>query len=103
DALAAAITSALRKFAPRHRTRVVESLSEAEDVAAETPPQLFIIDFDPPLPHAIEFLSRIRTAHPDARVLVIASGTSAEFASARYGPNAIQFVEKPFDLPDFGA
>ena len=103
DALAAAITSALRKFAPRHRTRVVESLSEGEDAAAEIPPQLFIIDLDPPLPHAIEFLNRIRTAYPDARVLVIASGTSAEFASARYGPNAIQFVEKPFDLPDFGA
>jgi DNA-binding response OmpR family regulator len=103
DALAAAITSALKKFAPRHRTRVVESLGEAESAAAETQPQLFIIDFDPPHPHAIEFLNRMRTAHPDARVLAIASGTSPEFASERYGPNAIQFVEKPFELADFGA
>jgi DNA-binding response OmpR family regulator len=103
DALAAAITSALKKFAPRHRTRVVESLSEAEAAAAETQPQLFVIDFDPPHPNAIEFLNRIGPAHPDARVLVIASGTSPEFASERYGPNAIQFVEKPFELADFGA
>ena len=103
DALAAAITSALKKFAPQHRTRVVESLSEAESAAAETQPQLFVIDFDPPHPNAIEFLNRIGPAHPDARVLVIASGTSPEFASERYGPNAIQFVEKPFELADFGA
>jgi DNA-binding response OmpR family regulator len=103
DALAAAITSALKKFAPRHRTRVVESLSEAEAAAAETQPQLFLIDFDPPHPNAIEFLNRIGPAHPDARVLVIASGTSPEFASERYGSNAIQFVEKPFELADFGA
>jgi two-component system, OmpR family, alkaline phosphatase synthesis response regulator PhoP len=103
DALAAAITSALKKFAPQHRTRVVESLSEAEAAATETQPQLFVIDFDPPHPNAIEFLNRIGPAHPDARVLVIASGTSPEFASERYGPNAIQFVEKPFELVDFGA
>ena len=50
DALAAAITSALKKFAPKHRTRVVESLGEAEAAAAEIRPQLFIIDFDPPHP-----------------------------------------------------
>jgi DNA-binding response OmpR family regulator len=103
DALAAAITSALKKFAPRHRTRVVESLSEAEAAAAETQPQLIIIDFDPPHPNTVDFLNRLGPAHPDARVLVIASGTSQEFASQRYGPNAIQFVEKPFELADFGA
>jgi DNA-binding response OmpR family regulator len=103
DALAAAITSALKKFAPRHQTRVVESLSEAEAAAAETQPQLIIIDFDPPHPNTVDFLNRISPAHPDARVLVIASGTSPEFASQRYGPNAVQFVEKPFELADFGA
>jgi len=103
DALAAALTAALKKFAPRHRTRVVESLGEAESAAEELEPQLFVIDFDPPHPNAIEFLNRMCTAHPDARVLAIASGTSPEFASERYGPNAIQFVEKPFELADFGA
>jgi DNA-binding response OmpR family regulator len=103
DALAAAITSALKKFAPQHRTLVVESLRDAETAAAEAMPQLFVIDFDPPHPNAIEFLNRIGPAHPDARVLVVASGTSPQFASERYGPNAIQFVEKPFELADFGA
>jgi DNA-binding response OmpR family regulator len=103
DALAAAITSALKKFAPQHRTRVVESLGDAETAAAETQPQLVIIDFDPPHPHMVAFLNRIEPAHPDARVLVIASGISPEFTSERQGPNALQFVEKPFELADFGA
>ena len=103
DALAAAITSALKKFAPRHRTRAVESLAEAEKVAAEITPQLFIVDFDPPRPDAIEFLERISLTNPDARFLAIASGVPAQFSADRFGPNAIQFVEKPFELAEFGA
>lgn len=103
EALAMALTSALKKFAPQHRTRVVQSLSDAESAAVEIGPQLFILDFDPPHSNTIDFLNRMRAAHPDARVLVVASGTSAEFAAERYGPNAVQFVEKPFELADFGA
>ena len=103
DALAAAITSALKKFAPRHRTRMVASLAEAYAAAAETQPLLFIVDLDPPQPGAIEFLNRMSAAHPDARLLAIASGVPKEFASERYGPNAIQFIEKPFELAEFGA
>jgi DNA-binding response OmpR family regulator len=102
DALAAAITSALKKFAPRHRTRAVESLAEAEALA-EIKPQLFIVDFDPPRSDAIGFLQRISRTNPDARFLAIASGVPREFPSERFGPNAIQFVEKPFELAEFGA
>lgn len=103
DALTAAITSALKKFAPRHRVRAVESLAEAEASIVETKPQLLIIDFDPPRPDAIEFLDRIGQANPDTRFLAIASGVPRELNSDRYGPNAIQFIEKPFELLEFGA
>ena len=103
DALAAAITSALKKFAPRHRIRAVESLAEAEASMAETSPQLLIVDFDPPRSDAIEFLSRISTANPNARFLAIGSGVPLELNSERYGTNAIQFIEKPFELAEFGA
>jgi len=103
DALAAAITSALKKFAPRHRVRAVESLAEAEASIAEISPQLLIVDFDPPRPNAIEFLERIAVANPNARFLAIASGVPSELHSERYGPNAIQFIEKPFELAEFGA
>ena len=103
DALAAAITSALKKFAPRHRTRAVESLGQAEALATEMQPQLFIVDFDPPRSDAIEFLQRISLTNPEARFLAIASGVPAQFSVERFGPNAIQFVEKPFELAEFGA
>ena len=103
DALAAAITSALKKFAPRHRTHTVESLAEAQASAVETKPQLVIVDFDPPRSDSIEFLERVSRSNPDVRFLAIASGVPPELASERYGPNAIQFVEKPFELADFGA
>ena len=103
DALAAAITSALKKFAPRHRVRAVESLAEAEASAAETTPQLLIVDFDPPRADAIDFLERISVACPNARFLAIAAGVPPDLHSERYGPNAIQFVEKPFELAEFGA
>jgi DNA-binding response OmpR family regulator len=103
DALAAAISSALKKFAPRHRVRAVESLAEAEASVAETSPQLLIVDFDPPRSDVIEFLERISAANPNARFLAIASGVPVELSSERYGPNAIQFVEKPFELAEFGA
>jgi DNA-binding response OmpR family regulator len=103
DALAAAITSALKKFAPRHNVRAVESLAEAEASVAESTPQLLIVDFDPPRPDAIEFLEKISAAHPNARFLAIASGVPPALNGDRYGPNAIQFIDKPFELADFGA
>jgi DNA-binding response OmpR family regulator len=103
DALAAAITSALKKFAPSHRVRAVESLAEAEASAAETSPQLLIVDFDPPRADVIDFLERIAVACPNARFPAIACGVPPDLHSERYGPNAIQFVEKPFELAEFGA
>jgi DNA-binding response OmpR family regulator len=103
DALAAAITSALKKFAPEHRVRAVDSLAEAEARVIEISPALLIVDFDPPRSDAIEFLDRIAAANPDARFLAIASGVPRDLNSERHGPTAIQFVEKPFELSEFGA
>src|SRR4051812_38147988 len=103
DALAAAITSALKKFAPEHHVRAVDSLAEAEARVIETSPALLIVDFDPPRSDTIEFLDRIAAANPEARFLAIASGVPRELNSERHGPTAIQFVEKPFELSEFGA
>jgi DNA-binding response OmpR family regulator len=103
DALAAAITSALKKFAPHHRVRAVESLNDAQASLAETSPLLVIVDVDPPRSDVIEFLDRIAAAHPEVRFLAIGSGVPKELNSARPGPTAIQFIDKPFELSDFGA
>ena len=103
DALAAAISSALKKFAPGHRVCAVDSFAEAEARLIDTRPALLIVDFDPPRADAIEFIDCIAAANPDARFLAVASGVPAELNSQRPGPNAIRFIEKPFELSEFGA
>ena len=102
-ALAIAIKSALRKFAPFHSVKVASDFDVAAKLAEELGPELFVIDLDPPPPGAIAFLLKLQTAYPNARVLVIAAGTSGDLGAARGQGAAIQFVEKPFDLPAFGA
>jgi DNA-binding response OmpR family regulator len=103
DALAAAIASALKKFAPAYRVRVVGSLAEAEATLVESSPRLLIVDFDPPRTDTVDFLERVSMAHSDARMLAIASGVPSALNAQRLGPSAIQFIDKPFDLAEFGA
>jgi DNA-binding response OmpR family regulator len=103
DALAAAISSALKKFAPQHFGAVARSLSEAEKLASNLEPELFIVDVDPPWAGLTNFLEKMRAAHPNARALVIGSAIPAEIAAERGASGALQFIEKPFELAAFGA
>lgn len=103
NALRVAISSALRKFAPLHEVQVTESFAEAETAAATMRPELFVLDLDPPPSGEIEFFHDLRARYPEARVLVIATGTSRELRAERGTAGAIQFIEKPFDLAEFGA
>jgi len=103
DALAAAISSALRKFAPQHFGAVARSIAEAEKLASELDPELFVVDVDPPWTGLTNFLEKMRTAHPNSRALVIGSAIPGQIAAERGASGALQFVEKPFDLAAFGA
>jgi DNA-binding response OmpR family regulator len=103
DALAAAIGSALKKFAPQHEISVARSLDQAKKLASEIVPELFVIDVDPPWPGLTDFLEKIRSAHADARALVIGAAIPAEIAAERRSFGALQFIEKPFELAAFGA
>lgn len=103
DALAAAIGSALRKFAPEHATSVARSLREGETLAAKLDPELFVMDVDPPWIGMAEFLEKMRTAHPEARVLVIGTAIPLEISAERRSFGALQFISKPFELAAFGA
>lgn len=103
DALAAAIGSALKKFAPDRSLNVASSLVEAEAFARNANPALLIIDFDPAFFGVIEFLYRLRGVCPDLRVLIMGAGITNEVASEFRSLGALQFIKKPFELPDFGA
>ncbi|HEY6071130.1 MAG TPA: response regulator, partial [Chthoniobacterales bacterium] len=103
DALAAAITSALRKFAPKHKAAVARSLTGAEKLATEFKPALFVLDVDPPWRGLTNFLEKISESHPNVGALVIGGAIPAGIANARGQAGALQFIEKPFELAAFGA
>ncbi len=98
-----AITAALKKFAPFHGVRVVPTLAEAEELLGTLPPELLVIDLDPPPLGDMAFFNRLRMTCPEARALVIATGISRKLQAARGTAGAIRFMEKPFELPEFGA
>ncbi len=101
-ALQVAITSALQKFAPSREVRIARRFAEAEAAAEQMRPDLFLVDIDPPPSGEITIFQRLRKQHPDARMLVLAPGTSRELQTLRSTAGAIQFIEKPFDLAEFG-
>ena len=103
DALAVAIGSALKKFAPEHVAQIARSLVEAEGLAAETEPSLFVLDFDPPHVGDIAFFSKMKGLYPDARVLVLVAANMREIGSEIGSTGALHFIEKPFELAGFGA
>ena len=103
DALSVAIQSALSKFAPHHRFHAVRSLAQARQAALEKKPELIILDFDPPHPGAIAFFGEMRRVLPETRVLLIAAGVTPELTAERGVNGALQFLEKPFELVEFGA
>ncbi len=102
-ALAAAISSALRKFAPRHVGAIARSVKELEKLSGGSSPELFILDVDPPWAGITTCLEQLRVSHPDARVLVIGTAIPPEIATERGSYGGLQFVEKPFELAAFGA
>jgi DNA-binding response OmpR family regulator len=102
-ALAVAISSAMRKFASLHRVEVTHDFAGAKAAAARMQPELFVLDLDPPPSGEIEFLQYLQEHYPDARALVLTAGTSPALRQARGTAGAIQFIEKPFDLAEFGA
>jgi DNA-binding response OmpR family regulator len=103
EALAAAISSALKKFAPTHATHVARSLKEAESLAAAVRPELLIIDVDPRWPKLTQLLGKMRDEYPEARVLVIGGTIPPELIEHGGSRRALQFLEKPFDVPELGA
>jgi two-component system, OmpR family, alkaline phosphatase synthesis response regulator PhoP len=103
DALAAAISSALKKFASQHIAVVARSLGELEKLAGDLNPELFIFDVDPPWAGLTNLLEQVRDSHPSARALVIGDPIPSEIAAERGSSGALQFIEKPFELATFGA
>jgi DNA-binding response OmpR family regulator len=103
DALAAAIRSALKKFAPQSVVTVARTLEEAAAAIESATPELVIIDFDPAFPGLTNFLWGARRNCPDARAILIGSGIDGDTAREFRRFGAMQFLPKPYEIADFGA
>ncbi len=102
-ALATAISSALKKFAPGHSTHIARSLKELESLAGQLSPELLLIDVDPPWPKLTQLLGKFRDEHPTTRALVIGATIPAEIIDRLGSHRALQFLHKPFDVAELGA
>ncbi|MGI8889912.1 MAG: response regulator [Chthoniobacterales bacterium] len=101
EKLAAEIVSALTEAAPGTKVGVARSLSEAQQLAVEQRPSLFVLDVDTAYDRAQEFIYDLRTSHPGARAIIL---TAMHFSAQRdqvAGLGAIHFLEKPFPRADF--
>ena len=101
EKIAAEILSALEQASPGARAAVAQSLSEAQHLAHDQKPALFVLDVDASYDLAQEFIYDLRTSHPDARAIIL---TAIHFTAQREqvaGLGAIHFFEKPFPRADF--
>ena len=64
EKVAGEIVSALEQAAPGTRAAVAQSLSEAQDLAHDQKPALFVLDVDATYDLAQEFIYDLRTSHP---------------------------------------
>ena len=79
----------------------VRSLAEAGEALVPRRPLLVLIDFDPPLVGAAEFLSRAKELLPDARFLILTGGRPPVVLRERTQAG-LHFIAKPFELPALG-
>src|SRR5205085_7684177 len=87
----------------QHRIHVARSLAEARRYAEALLPDVVVLDYDPPLRGTISFFQELQHTLPKTRALVIAAGSFREIVAERRSQGALQFLEKPFDLTEFGA
>ena len=92
-----------KNLRPSTRCEVAHSLAEAEDDRGGDATGVVLARPRSPPSGEIAFFSKLKAHYPEARVLVIAPGTSRELRTERGTAGAIQFLEKPFDLAEFGA
>jgi DNA-binding response OmpR family regulator len=101
EKVAAEIISALEEARPGTKAAVANSLGEAQQLAVDQKPALFVLDVDATYDLGQEFIYDLRTSHPNARAIIL---TAIHFTAQREqvaGLGAIHFLEKPFPRADF--
>jgi DNA-binding response OmpR family regulator len=101
EQLAREIVAALNEASPGASAQIATNLAEAQRLALEHRPALFVLDLDATRNLDQEFLYDLRTSHPNARAVVLTAVHLAEQREKVAGLGAIHFLEKPFPRADF--
>jgi len=70
----------------------------AMDMARQYAPDLIVLDLDIPRINGLDVLSRLKTAHPGVRVLILSSHDATTFVSRAIRAGAQGFVSKAQDV-----
>ena len=73
---------------------------EALQVIASSPPDLIVLDMQMPEMNGLEVLANVRQLPTGAQVPVLLLSANASEAKSESGPNADQYLEKPFQMSD---
>ena len=88
-------------LASEYDTTVITNGSEALDIAAETPPDIILLDIAMPGMNGYEVLSKLRENEKTKDIPVVFLTAMQDAESEEYGLKlgAIDFIKKPFSIP----
>jgi CheY-like chemotaxis protein len=90
----------LASYLSAHFTCVTaKSAEEAKKLLAAAPFNLVLTDVTMPGASGIELCEYINTAHPTTRVVIVSAKPGAQSSSGAKLCHAVDFIAKPFDLP----
>src|SRR5688572_6157856 len=89
------IRDVLRSLPTEHNLFVSKRIEEAQQVAAEQPIHVFIVDIGLPDGDGIDFLCEMAMLHPQARALIITSTPREDFRDRARQIGVLTFLPKP--------
>jgi DNA-binding response OmpR family regulator len=101
EQLRSAILGALNEASSEAHVDLARTLEQAQALALEAKPDLFVLDLDAAPEAGQDFLFDLRTSHPNARAIILTAAHAATQREQVAGLCAIHFLEKPFPHQDF--
>ena len=87
-------------FAKEYRVVEADSVDAAIAKVQEAKPDVVLLDVLMPKADGIEILRRIKTIHPECRVIMLTGVNSQQLAAKALECGAFDFIGKPFDVVD---
>jgi CheY-like chemotaxis protein len=94
------LAKALMRVNPGYGVGIAHSGEEALNELRRTAVDLLITDLRMPGINGLELMKRVRTDHPDSRLVLMTAYGNAEIEAMAYQLGACRYITKPFSLND---